>query len=106
LLDSSPTGEIYRALDIDSQQAVAIKILHERYVVNRTVLHQMLDRFRAAVGLTHPHLVALYAAGEEDGRIFVASELEEDGSLRDLMELGPREAVPLYMGIDLIRQAA
>ena len=106
LLGSGSTGTVFRALDLDRQELVALKVLHRRFVENRTIKQQMLDRFRAAIGISHPNIVELYSTGEYEGRLYLVTELVTDGSLRSLQQIGPREALPLYMGIDLMRQAA
>lgn len=105
-LGSGSTGMVFRALDLDRQELVALKVLHRRFVENRTIKQQMLDRFRAAIGISHPNIVEVYSTGEYEGRLYLVTELVTDGSLRALQQIGPREALPLYMGIDLMRQAA
>lgn len=106
LLGSGPTGMLYRALDLEREAPVALKLLHARYVETRVIKQRMLDRFRAAIGISHPNIVEMLDTGEIDGRLYVVSEFVPDGSLRTLQQIGSREAFPLYMGIDLMRQAA
>jgi serine/threonine protein kinase len=59
-------GTVFRARDIDSGRAVALKLMANGAELDP----QRLDRFRGEgrvqASLDHPHVVAVYDAGESD----------------------------------------
>ena len=66
LLGRGGMGEVYRADDLELQQAVALKILGRMFAERP----DMLDRFRAEVrnarGVSHPNVCRVYDIGEVD----------------------------------------
>ncbi|NJL95632.1 MAG: protein kinase [Anaerolineae bacterium] len=83
-------GTVYRALDEQTGQVVAIKCLNCEVI---TVDPQMVERFNREADLLrqleHPNIVTLYEAFEDAGQHFIVMELVEAGSLYDwLLEKG------------------
>src|SRR5712691_2556433 len=80
LIAQGGNARVYRAVDETLARPVALKILDD------TGGHESRERFLREVqlvaGLVHPHVVGLYAAGEQDGVTFAAMELLP-GSLAD-----------------------
>jgi serine/threonine protein kinase len=106
LLGAGGMADVYRAYDRILMRDVAVKVLSS----SLTEDGDYVDRFRAearrVAGLSHPHLVPVYHAGEEnvDGRRFlylVMPLLHE--SLEDVLQrtgkLPPAEAVKLVLQI-------
>lgn len=104
------TGQIFRARHGPTGREVALKILHGRAAGGGAAaearrLDALLDGFRAAKALRHPHLVEVLDVGAVDGVGYVATELFGHGSLRTaLQEAGG--ALPLPVAVDVVRQAA
>lgn len=67
-------GVVWRARDLQLERAVAVKLLHDRYL-GADHQHQIVREARAMARLAHPNVVAVYDAGELEGRGFVAMEL-------------------------------
>jgi serine/threonine-protein kinase len=91
-IGSGGMATVYAAEDEVLGRRVAIKVLAERYVED----HQFVERFRreaqAAAGLNHPNIVAIYDRGETDGTYYIAMELLDGRSLKDvIVEEAPLE---------------
>jgi TolB-like protein/tetratricopeptide (TPR) repeat protein len=81
-------GEVYRARDSRLERSVAIKILAPQ--ARDSDGARRFDReARAVASLSHPHVVALFDVGEQDGVAYVVTELVEGDTLRDRLARGP-----------------
>lgn len=85
LIGQGGMGQVYRALDEQADQMVAVKVLSPR-----PSLHDQERRFRrefrALAGLSHPHVVSVYDYGQADDRPFFVMEYVGGGDLRGLIE--------------------
>ena len=90
LIGAGGMGEVYRAHDARLGRAVAVKILSPVFAADPDRLRRFEQEARAAGGLNHPNVVAVFDVGEEDGMSYVVSELGE--SLRVLLAGGPISA--------------
>ena len=107
LLESGDAAQLYRAVDLHHDQPVAIRFLSTHYAESPTVAARVLQQIRMVSDLLHPNIIDVLDYGEHNGCIYLVMEWVPDGSLRDLQDqIGPHEALPLYTGIDLLRQAA
>ncbi|TAH38257.1 MAG: serine/threonine protein kinase [Planctomycetota bacterium] len=72
-------GEVWEAEQLSLRRRVALKLLRPEQVA----LPQRLARFRreaeAGARLRHPHIVAVYAVGEQEGVHYIAEELVPGG---------------------------
>ena len=73
-------GIVYRATDLDLKRQVAVKILPDR-VSSPDARERFIREARAAAALNHPHIVAVYDVGEDQGFPFFVMELVEGGNL-------------------------
>jgi TonB family protein len=79
-------GYVYRARDPDLGREVAIKVLRAGGDGTGGALERRLLREAQAMAtLSHDHLVNVYDIGVGDGRVFVAMELVDGGTLRALI---------------------
>ena len=96
-------GVVYRATDPVIGRSVAVKTI--RLTAEGTGLShsELLSRFqteaRAAGLLTHPNIVVVYDAGEEDGLYYITMELVEGKSLQALLDGGHAFPVPRVLRI-------
>lgn len=100
-LGSGATGTVYRGRHVRLGRNVAIKVLHEDFVHNRTMLARFRREAEAAARLHHPNVSSVLDVGETpDGHQLMVMDLVEGRSLGELMEtwLG-RERI-----IHLVRQ--
>lgn len=75
-------GTVYRARDSVLGRDVAIKML-EAGLLDDEGRDRLLREARAAAALNHPHIVAIYDSGAEQGRPFLVMELVTGGNLRE-----------------------
>ena len=98
LLGSGGMAEVYLAYDVVLDRAVALKMMHGRYAAGpaagsdpstgQELRREVVERFRrearAAGGLSHPSIVAVYDQGVcEDGTPYIAMEYVPGGTLKD-----------------------
>ncbi|MHC4788353.1 MAG: FHA domain-containing protein [Planctomycetota bacterium] len=102
-LGTGPHTVTYEATD-EGERCV-VKVLNEDAAPNDPGKRQGLAR--ALAGLTdieHPSVVRVLRAGEEDGRLFVASEFMDCPSLEQKLE--ERERLPEQQAVLFVRQVA
>ena len=92
-------GVVYRAVDLELDRVVALKLIAPEYAADPEFRDRFKRECRLAASLSHPHVVPIYRAGEEDGLVFVTMAFIEGTDLRALLKsggaLGPRRAVEL-----------
>ncbi|MER3414456.1 MAG: hypothetical protein C4341_09575 [Armatimonadota bacterium] len=81
---------VYEAWDPTVDRRVAVKELHMPQGATERQREERQRRFlreaRAAGKLEHPNIVSIYEVGEDNGRMFIAMEYLEGGTLRDKMD--------------------
>lgn len=86
-------GVVYLALEPELGRHVAIKFLLDSGSADAESLSRFREEARVAAALKHPHVVPLYAAGEDMGNLFLVFEYVEGVTLQQLLSLqGPRPA--------------
>src|SRR5215467_6156908 len=100
-------GIVYKAVDPVIGRTVAVKTIHLSEEGTGLKRSELLARFqteaRAAGLLTHPNIVVVYDAGEEDGLYYITMELVEGRSLQALLDDG--QAFPLPRTLRIMEQA-
>jgi eukaryotic-like serine/threonine-protein kinase len=99
-IGSGGMADVWLAEDPHLQRRVALKILHRRFAQDREFVERFRREAEAAAGLSHPNIVAVYDRGDVEGTYYIAMQLLEGRSLKELIERGlsPEQAV------DLVRQ--
>ena len=96
-------GVVYRATDPVIGRTVAVKTIHLSEEGTGLSRPELLSRFqteaRAAGLLTHPNIVVVYDAGEENGLYYITMELIEGKSLQALLDSGHSFPVPRVLRI-------
>jgi tetratricopeptide (TPR) repeat protein/TolB-like protein len=82
-------GVVYRARDLTLGRAVAIKVLHGSASNEPERLARFEQEARSASALNHPNIVTIYEIGSVDGIRYIAMELVEGKTLRQLLLEGP-----------------
>ncbi len=85
LIGSGGMGEVYEALDVNLGRKVALKLLPQRYTQEQERVDRFKQEARAASALNHPNIITIFEIGEIDGLHFIATELIEGKTLRQLM---------------------
>src|SRR5712675_1824624 len=100
-------GVVYHATDPVIGRAVAVKTLLLSEEGTGLTRAELLTKFqteaRAAGLLTHPNIVVIFDAGEEDGLFFITMELVEGKSLQNLLDAG--HSFPLPRVLRIMEQA-
>ena len=96
-------GEVFRARDTRLGRAVAIKVLPGEFAADAARLQRFEQEARAASALNHPNIITVYDVGSVDHVSYLAMELVEGKSLRELVDHG---ALPVRRILDLGVQIA
>lgn len=96
-------GIVYKAMDPVIGRTVAVKTIRLSEEGTGLKRSELLSRFqteaRAAGLLTHPNIVVVYDAGEEDGLYYITMELVEGKSLQALLDGGHSFPLPRTLRI-------
>jgi eukaryotic-like serine/threonine-protein kinase len=99
-------GVVYKAMDPVIGRTVAVKTIRLSEEGTGLSRPELLTRFqteaRAAGLLTHPNIVVVFDAGEEDGLYYITMELVEGKSLQALLDAG--HAFPLPRTLRIMEQ--
>jgi eukaryotic-like serine/threonine-protein kinase len=82
-------GEVYRAKDPRLGREVALKVLPESLAADADRLRRFEREARAASSLNHPNIVTIHEIGSANGTTYLAMELVDGASLRELLAAGP-----------------
>jgi eukaryotic-like serine/threonine-protein kinase len=83
-LGAGGMGEVYRGRDMRLGREVALKVLPEALASDRERLARFEQEARAASALNHPNIVTIHGIGREGEAAFIAMELVDGKTLREL----------------------
>jgi serine/threonine protein kinase len=81
---------VYLARDDELDRPVAIKVLAGHLADDPVFRDRFVREARLAAGLSHPNVVQIYDAGEDDGNPYIVMEYVDGRSLADELELEER----------------
>lgn len=89
-LGAGAVGVVYRALQVNLDREVALKLLDARIAADPAKVESFRREARAAGKLSHPHLVQVHDVGEDQGRYYYTMELVPGGNYEErLAQQGP-----------------
>jgi serine/threonine-protein kinase len=97
-------GIVFEALDTQLNRQVALKIISPHLADDPAFRARFTREAQAQASLDSPHVVHVYAHGEVDGRLYIATQLVPDGDLGQMIQR--RGAPTLGIAVDLIAQIA
>lgn len=77
-------GVVYRARDEVLQRDVAVKVLKKGLELDSSASRSLLQEARASSSLAHPNICTIYEVGETEGELYIAMELLEGKTLREM----------------------
>jgi beta-lactam-binding protein with PASTA domain/tRNA A-37 threonylcarbamoyl transferase component Bud32 len=101
-LGSGGMANVYLAEDEELGRRVAIKILNDRYANDDLFIERFRREAKSAAGLSHPNVVSIYDRGEAEGTYYIAMEVIEGRSLKELILT--RGALPIDVAIAYAKQ--
>ena len=96
-------GAVYRAEDLQLQRPVALKFLSAELAAHPDSRQRLVKEARAASRLNHSNIATIYEVAEGEGTPFIAMELVNATSLKDMLQRGPLAPAQL---LELARQIA
>jgi serine/threonine protein kinase len=84
-LGAGGMGTVYRALDMNLNRPVALKLLQRQHSGNPEFIAQFQKEAAITASINHPHVVKVYSTGRDHGLVYIAMELVDKGSLESLM---------------------
>src|SRR5262245_25626582 len=82
-------GEVYRARDERLKRDVAIKVLPAELAKDPERRARFEREARSASALSHPNILTVFDIGSVDSTVYIAMELVDGGTLKDLVASGP-----------------
>ncbi len=74
---------VYRAFDQVLERTVAVKVMHREIASDSDQLERFRREARAVAQFSHPHIVGVIDAGEDDGRPYIVFEYVEGETLKE-----------------------
>ena len=96
-------GVVYKAEDTRLHRFVALKFLPEEVGENSVALSRFRREAEAASALNHPNIVTIYEVGQDGSSHYIAMELIEGKTLRELLVAS---LLPMRKAIEIAAQVA
>ena len=104
-LSSGGMGAVFKATHVMLGKPVAVKLIKADLVTSPDMVRRFQREARAATSLNHPNIVAVYDLGQtDDGTLYIAMELVDGSSLKDVIRETGRVDAPRI--VDILRQVA
>ncbi len=103
VLGQGGMATVHKAIHRPSGETVALKLMLANVEGDPTFMERFRREVKASMALRHENICRVVAAGEGDGRLFMAMEVIDGGSVRELKQkFGGR--LPMQLAIDLVAQ--
>ncbi len=84
-LGAGGMGVVYSAYDTVLERKVAIKVVGDRVLADKTARDLLLHEARAASSLNHPNICTIHEVGDSDGEAYIVMEHVEGQPLSSLV---------------------
>ncbi len=85
---------VYKAIDETLERTVAVKLMNREVASDSDQLERFRREARAVAQLSHPHIVGVIDAAEDDGRPYIVFEYVEGETLKDLIRREGQLPIP------------
>jgi serine/threonine protein kinase len=102
-LGAGGMGEVYKARDQRLGREVAVKVLSEEFSSDPDRRKRFEQEARSASALNHPNIVTIHEIGTSESTTYIAMELVDGRTLREVLHAGP---LPTKRLLDLAFQIA
>lgn len=108
VLGAGGMGAVYRAIDLQLQRPVAIKVMHPNFAIQPEFQQRFLQEARASAALDHPNIIRIYEFDLDNNMLYMVTELVSGGSLRDYLKqlYEQRKFIEVSEALALTRQVA
>ena len=89
LLDRGGMGVVYKAMDIDLDRAVALKLIAPEWMEDENAAQRFRTEARLAASLEHPNIVPVHRGGQENGVLYLAMRFVPGTNLRRMIDHSP-----------------
>ena len=106
-IGSGGMADVYCAEDTHLGRQVAIKVLHRRFAQDQEFVERFRREAKSAAGLNHPNVVGVFDRGEHEGTYYIAMELLDGHTLKDIVATEaplPQERV-IDLGLQILQAA-
>ncbi|BBM87931.1 serine/threonine protein kinase [Candidatus Uabimicrobium amorphum] len=100
---SGGMGIVYRAVQLELERTIALKILFDQFARKKKHLNQFYREARLSAALNHPNLVHIFEVGNDQGFYYYSMELVEGVNLGD--RLLEEQKLSQEDALDIITQA-
>ncbi|HVP07623.1 MAG TPA: serine/threonine-protein kinase, partial [Candidatus Acidoferrum sp.] len=100
-LGSGGMGDVCLAEDTFLNRKVALKFLAGAYLTDENSRARFIREARAAAALNHPNIITVYEVGEYRGRPYIAMELVEGKTLREMI---PETGMDIHQVVSIASQ--
>jgi eukaryotic-like serine/threonine-protein kinase len=86
---SGSFGRVYRGDDPRTGQVVAVKVLRNKWTMDKQKIDLFLREGKLGMTIRHPNIVSVLAVNQDSktGQYFIVMEFVEGGNLRDLLQI-------------------
>jgi serine/threonine-protein kinase len=93
-IGSGGMSTVYRALDETLERQVAVKLMNREVATDSDQLERFRREARAVAQLSHPHIVGVIDAGEDESRPYIVFEYVEGETLKERIRRLGRLPIP------------
>jgi eukaryotic-like serine/threonine-protein kinase len=101
-IGSGGMGIVYRAMDLELSEPVAVKTLRPEFVSDSTALARFKSELRLARRISHRNVIRTHDLGETNGMYFITMEYVEGTSVKALIT--ERGRLPVHATLPIARQ--
>ncbi len=98
-------ARVYRAYQESLEREVAVKVLPPWYAADRNFVERFNLEAKLVAHLSHPNIVTVHDASEQNGHLYIVMQLVDGGTLKDRLDqlhiqgyvMDAVEAVPIFV---------